>query len=217
MGLVIAFDIGKAYWNNECRNFIIYGPLGYGKTSYALHTLMEIYKTHDPEVLDKYFAFTPQEFLRKVRGFKPRVETICWDDAGVWLYYMDYNHPIIKKLAKMMQVIRTRASSVILTTPSPTLILGKLRNFPQTLTIKIIKNPGNQYQQDKRRATAYRSYLLPDLQKLRIKKMFIDDFSVMLPNDVYKWFNDKREVYVEQLEADIDNDLTPKMQLAGLV
>jgi len=225
----MAHKIKIAYWNNECQNFIVYGPTGCGKTSYTLQVLMEIYKTTKPEKLEKYFAFTPMDFITIIKNLPSRVPTTAWDDAGVWLYYMDYNNPIIKKLAKIMQVIRTRTSSVIFTTPSPTLILGKLRNFPQTITIKILKTKAdleNQQEmfykiantpltaevrpfvrQTARRAQMYRSSLLPDLQKLRVYKGDYDEFNVMLPEEVYEWYIAKREKYVELLEDDIDQDL----------
>jgi len=185
MGLAIVHFIKQAHWQNQCQNFIIYGQLGIGKTSYAMQILMELYKTKDIEVLKRYFAHTPLEFLEMIRGFDKQVPAVVWDDAGVWLYYMDYAHPLVKQFGKTLQMIRTKTASVILTTPNPTLILGKLRNFPQTLTVKISRFSGSQYQQQRRKATAYWSWLLPDLQKLRVKTAFIDEFGVMLPEDVY--------------------------------
>lgn len=213
MGLAIVQKIKTTHFDNQCRNFILYGPLGYGKTSYAMQILMEIYKTKDVEVLKRYFAFTPLEFLRMVRHFDKQVPAVVWDDAGVWLYYMDYAHPVVKQLGKMLQMIRTRTASVIFTTPMPTLILGKLRNFPQTLTVKITKISGNQYQKDLRRAVAYQSWLLPDLQKLRVKKKFIDDFSVMLPHEIYDWLTKNRETYVKLLENEVEKCLPSSMRI----
>jgi hypothetical protein len=227
MGTVMALKIKTAWWNNECRNFIVYGPTGCGKTSFTLQVLMELYKTTDVTVLEKYFAFTPLDFITILKNLKTRVPAVAWDDAGVWLYYMDYNNPVIKKLAKMMQVIRTRTASVIFTTPNPTLILGKLRNFPQTTTVKILKTKADVENEEdfvklcttpltgrrpfvrqvKRKAQMYRSSLMPDLQKLRVYKGDYDDFSVMLPQHVYEWYQAKRENYVQLLENDIADDL----------
>jgi len=193
---------------------------------------MEIYKTDDPAILEKYFAFTPTEFLNMVRGFEKRVPAVAWDDAGIWLYYMDYAHPIIKKISKMMQMVRTRTSSVIFTTPMPTLILGKLRNFPQTLTIKILKETADIREEDYnrfvradfdsvmpyprqmlRRAKAYRSSIMPDLQKLRVHSEFIDKFGVLLPDPIYEWYSERRRKYVRQLEQDIEKDLPKNFEL----
>ena len=213
MGLAIVQEIKKAHWDNQCQNFMLYGPLGYGKTSYAIQILMEIYKTKDVEILKKYFAFTPLEFLNMIRAFDKQVPAVVWDDAGVWLYYMDYAHPVVKQLGKMLQMIRTRTASIIFTTPMPTLILGKLRNFPQTLTVKIRKLSGNKYQRHLRRATAYQTWLFPDLQKSRVKKRFIDDFSVMLPEEIYSWLCEKREIYVKMLELEVEKCLPQSMRI----
>lgn len=216
MGLVTAHQIEQSHKNNECQNFIVYGPLGTGKSSYALQILMEIYKTEDPEILKQYFFFNPLEFLRALRQFKEQVKAIVWDDAGVWLYYLDYHSPMVKSIAKMMQLIRTKTSSVIFTTPTPTLILGKLRAFPQTITIKIVKNAGGEQQgrplRDLRTAKAYRSWLLPDLQKLRVKKLYEDLFGLYLPTPLYQWHIQQRAGYVRQIEDEIEKNLPKSMK-----
>ena len=211
MVLVTAEKIRQAHYRNECQNFIVYGPLGYGKTSYAVHILMEVYKTTDINELKKYYAHTPIEVLAMLQGFKEQKPCIVWDDAGVWLYYMDYANPLVKHFGKNLQMIRTKVASIIFTTPNPTLILGKLRNFPQTLTLKIAK-VGAKRHALKRRATAYQSFLLPDLQKFRVKKIYEDDFGVMLPHDVYSYLTERRKKYVEMLEKQIEDAFTDKMK-----
>jgi len=223
MGLVTAYEIVKSFHNNECQNFFVYGPLGYGKTSYSLQILMEIYKKQIEkdglvQTLSRYFFHNPLEFLRSVRSYQHQVPAVAWDDAGVWLYYLDFHNPVVKSIAKMMQLIRTKTSSVIFTTPSPTLVLGKLRNFPQTLTIKIKKprydeDHPHRTLDDLRVATAYRSWLLPDLQKLRVKKLYEDDFSKMLPNELYEWACKQRKEYVRQIEDEIERHLPKELQL----
>lgn len=216
MGLVTAHQIREAFKANECQNYIVYGPTGVGKTSYSLQNLMEIYQTKDPDILKKYVFFNPVEFLRGMKSFRggARVPAVSWEDAGVWLYYLDFHDPIVKSISKMMQLIRTRVASVIFTTPSPTLILGKLRNFPQTTTIKIKKSwEQPRTLKDLRTATAYRSFMLPDLQKLRVKKMYEDEFGLYLPNDLYKWYVNEREDYVVQIEEEIEANMPDKILL----
>lgn len=212
MGLVTVHQIREAHRNNECQNYIVYGPLGVGKTSFALQVLMEIYGTDDPEILKKYFFFNPVEFLRAMRSFHEQVPAVVWDDAGVWLYYLDFHNPVVKSIAKMMQIIRTKTSSVIFTTPSPTLVLGKLRAFPQTTTVKIRKKwEQPRTLKDLRTAVAYRSWLLPDLQKLRVKKLYEDDFGVYLPHKIYEWYEPLRDGYVQQIEAEIEKHLPQQL------
>ena len=215
MGFITSALIQKALHNNECRNFIAYGPLGYGKTSFALQVLMEVYGTQDPDILSKYFFFDPKEFLAKVTKFKKQVPAVAWDDAGVWLYYMDFQSGLIKSVSKLMQLIRTRTASVIYTTPTPTLILGRLRNFPQTTTLKISKiggEPRPNYKNNMRRVTAYQSYLLPDLHKQRVRKLYVDDFSCMLDQDVYEWYTEERRGYIEQIEEQLQGELPDSLK-----
>lgn len=211
-----AHRIKEVYKANECQNFIVYGPTGVGKTSYALQTLMEVYGTADPDILKNYVFFNPLEFLKAMKSFRggKKVPAVSWDDAGVWLYYLDFHNPVVKSISKMFQLIRTRTSSVILTTPNPTLILGKIRNFPQTITIKVKKSwEQPRTLKDLRTATAYRSFMLPDLQKWRVQKVYEDDFGVYLPNDLYKWYVAEREGYVVQIEEEIEGNMPEKFQL----
>lgn len=212
LGLVTTHKIKQAHAHNECQNFIIYGPLGYGKTSYAVQVLMEVYNTSDVNILKNYYAHTPVEMLKMLQGFDKQMPAIVWDDAGVWLYYMDYANPLVKHFGRNLQMVRTKVASILFTTPNPTLILGKLRNFPQTLTLKVRKTSGNPYNQNDRRVTAYQSWLLPDLQKLRVKKLYVDDFDVMLPYDVYDYLTEKRMKYVRILEKQIEDSLSDKMK-----
>ena len=212
MGFITTETIKTSHYNNECQNFIVYGPLGYGKTSFALQVLMELYKTEDPDILKKYFFFDPAEFLAKVTRFKTQVPAVAWDDAGVWLYYMDYQSGLLKNVSKLMQLIRTRTAAVIFTTPTPSLVFGKLRNFPQTITLKVSKTFGDQYRRDRRRVTAYRSWMMPDLQKLRVKKLYVDDYSCMLPQDLFKWYCEQRRGYIEQVEEKLQSELPESLQ-----
>jgi hypothetical protein len=91
-----------------------------------------------------------------------------------------------------------------------------LRAFPQTITIKLVKNPsGDQATRplrDLRTAKAYRSWLLPDLQKLRIKKMYEDVFGLYLPTPLYQWHINERAGYVRQIEEEIERNLPKGMK-----
>lgn len=219
MGLATAHFIRESHEHNECQNYIVYGPLGIGKTSYALTVLTELYKKEIErdgliQTISRYFFHTPLEMLQMVRKLDKQVMAIAGDDLGVWLYSLDYQKPLVKSIVKMFQMIRTKTSAVIMNTPTPTLILGKLRCFPQTITIKIKKKLSPEYRafKDLRIATAYRAWLLPDLQKLRIKKLYIDEFSCLVDTELWEWCNKKRETYVRILEDEIESNLPKQMQ-----
>ena len=215
MGFITVDLIKRAYRNNECNSVIVYGGRGKGKTSFGIQALMELENTDDIDILKKYIFFDPAEFLIKIKQLKHRARAIMWDDAGVWLYYMDFQSGLLKSVSKLMQLIRTRTASVIYTTPTPTLILGKLRNFPETKTLRVSKIggqkessfPDHPYKNNMRRVTAYQSYMLPDLHKQRVRKLYVDDFNCILPNHIFKWYTNERKGYIEQLEEQVENDL----------
>lgn len=221
MGLVTASHIHKSYIKNECKNYIVYGPLGKGKTSYAAQILMELYEKEIQkdgliQTISKYYFHNPVEMLKMLRKFPKRVPCIVPDDFGVWLYSLDYAKPMVKSIVKYFQMIRTKTSGVVMTAPTPTLILGKLRCFPQTVTIKISELPAGEQHgrplRDLRIAKAYRSWLLPDLQKLRVKKLYEDQFSCYLPTELYEWLEKRREFYVKVLEDEIERNLPKFMK-----
>jgi len=219
MGLVTAHYIRKSYEKNQCQNFIVYGALGIGKTSYTLQVLMELYKKEIEkdgliQTIDKYFFHTPVELLQKMRKLETRVQAVGADDFGVYLYSLDYAKPLVKSIVKYFQMGRTKTSALIMTTPTPTLILGKLRCFPQTITIKVATALDPKYRalDDLRYARAYRSWLLPDLMKLRVKRLYEDDFSCFLPTELYNWCNEKRKTYVKILEEEIEKNLPKGMR-----
>jgi hypothetical protein len=224
MVLATVAEIQKAIAKNECKNFIVYGPLGKGKTSYAVQCLMElnqkeIEKDGLIQTISKYYFHNPLEMLERVRKFDKAVAAIAPDDFAVWMYSLDYGNPLVKAIVKYFQMIRTKTHGVIMTAPTPTLILTKLRCFPQTITIKISEAPGhhrlqaNRPLKDIRIAKAYRSWLLPDLQKLRVHKLYEDEYSCMLPNELYQWLEKKRKIYVKMLEEEIERKLPPSLKL----
>jgi hypothetical protein len=230
MVLATTQQILTAAKKGQTKNYIVYGPLGTGKTSYGVNVLMEVYakeieKDGLVQTISQYYFHNPIEMLQLVKRFKAeniKVPVIVPDDFGVWLYALDFAKPLVKSIVKYFQMIRTRVrGGVVMTSPTPTLILGKLRCFPQTVTIKISEAPGgeqyNRPLKDIRLAKAYRSWLLPDLQKLRVHKLYEDKFSCMLPNDLYHWLEEKREDYVSYLENEIERNIPQYMKEMQMV
>lgn len=221
MGLVTANQVRTAIKKGQTQNFIVYGPLGKGKTSYGVQVLMELYKKEIErdgliQTISKYYFHNPVEMLRLVRKFEKPVACIMPDDFGVVMYALDFAKPLVKSTVKYFQMIRSRTHSVLMTTPTPTLILGKLRCFPQTITIKVSEqSAGEQHGRplrDLRLAKAYRSWLLPDLQKLRVKKLYEDEFSCYLPTELFEWLQKQREEYVKALEDEIERNIPKFMK-----
>jgi hypothetical protein len=144
-------------------------------------------------------VFHPEHFFDKLDRIKElgfaKTCTLNWDDAGLWLYAMDWDDPFIEAFTKWLNVARTNLNSLICSTPSPTFIFKKLRTFPSAITVRILKNSGPQDHRWRRMAKGYQHYLLPDLHKTRVKPLFVDNFTCRMPTDFYAWYKPFRNQY----------------------
>lgn len=197
--------IDDAYYPpTEFLLFILYAGLGKGKSAYAIKNgveiLMNIYRLKEAEAWERikeFICFHPQQFFDKLDQIRDaglyRSPFIIWDDAGLWLYALDWSDPFVKALGKYMNVARTRLASLILTTPTPTWIIKKLRGFPDAMNVKITKPDSSEW---RRRARAYQQNMLPDMTKYRVRVVFDDYFSCKMPDDFYwKWYQPLRSEY----------------------
>jgi len=218
MVLVTANLIKTAYNRYEFQAFIAYGPFGFGKSSYALQVLNEVYNLWDYDKFkhpfpirggswDEVIAFLKQKVIFHPKDFvykcakERREECIVWDDAGLWLYALEYHNPFVMAVAKYLNVARTDFGAVIFTAPLPTWITRKIRNLPQCITIKIIKVRGNESQRNQRRGIAYRFWIHPDMKHSGIRNIYQDDFSVMLPDPIFNWYDPERRRYAQAAKS----------------
>ena len=199
--LVTTGKILDDYDANQCTVYIVYGNLGYGKSSYSLKVLNELYDTLDWEKLKTHIVYTKLEFLTKIKEQKTRDKVLVWDDAGIALFNLDTFDPLIKNVIKWFSVARTQFSGIILTTPTPMWIVKKVRCMPQSVMIKITKSSGNKWD---RTATAYRNWVSPDFKSTGVKTIYEDHFSCKLPDQLYKPYNLYREGYVHEIAEEID-------------
>jgi len=187
---------------------IIYAGLGKGKSAYAIIALVEIlvniYKMKEKEAWEKvkeFLCFHPTQFFDKLDQIRDsgfyRVPGIVWDDAGLWLYALEWNDPFIKQVGKYMNVARSRLASLMLTTPNPNWIIKKLRGFPDARTVKIAKYTAAPRTEYLRRARAYSNDMLPDLRKYRVNIRWTDYFNCRMPDDFYRWYAPLRDMYEE--------------------
>lgn len=175
---------------------IIFGSQRIGKSSYGLKVLYEIYGDWDT-VLEKYCLFDLNdvlELLEKSVEERKQVNAFMWDDAGVHaskhIFFSD------RKKAQLLQslfdVVGLYLGGVILTTPSPTNLLKALRDY-EFYRVKITRK--NEYWG--RNALGYRNILLPSGASY-IKKVFQDNFSCRLPDDVYSRYEEMRSAYTKK-------------------
>lgn len=215
--------IDKAWFSNDLIGLILYGEWNVGKSAYALKVLMDL--NNDPKglKLDEYkqfVTFKPEHYVSLniyllMRQIKAKL--IVWDDAGLWLFALDWSDPKVKGAVKFLNVAKTTCGGLILTTPSPDMILKKVRMIEGIHIGKIVKLTGDERNRGRwRRAKIYRN-MLPVIGGRRVKQVVEDDFSKWLPDHVWEWYDPLRRSYAKealqlmakayQLDVDLD---TPK-------
>ena len=198
--------IDAYYPPEEFRVFIIYGPLGRGKSTYqfkvSVEVLKHIYKISEEEaweMLKSLIIFHPSQFFEKIREIEEnfpfkRTPVLNWDDAGLWLYAMDWRDPFIESFIKYLNVARTHISALLCSSPTPAWILKKLRHFPEAYNVKINLVRGQPGSWD-RQARGYLHWLHPDMKHSGVRTIFIDYFKCKMPKQFYEWYKPLRDKY----------------------
>lgn len=198
--------------SEEFKLVTVYGPLGYGKSTYACRVgaqlLQAFYPKHTRtqeetwELLKQFIIFHPSQFFAKLREIRDiglrRLPFLIWDDAGLWLFALEWNDPFIVNVAKWLNVARSRLASLIMTTPTPDYIFKKGRKFPQGLNVKIIKrNDGLYNRKVDRLGVIYRQdyHVIKGYIIRRLKHM--DPFNHKMPDQFFKWYKPLRDSYEE--------------------
>lgn len=203
----LARRIVNAYYPpEEFVLVIVYASLGYGKSAYqfkvTVEALKSLYHIGDDlawDTLKSMICFHPEQFFQKLDesrelGFD-KTSIINWDDAGLWLYAMDWDDPFIEAFTKWLNVARTDLTCLICSTPSPTFIFKKLRDFPSAITVQITKHGFDREHLWLREAKGYLHYVLPDLKKTRVRPLFADRFTCKMPENFFKWYQPIRDTY----------------------
>ena len=211
MPFVTSDLIRKAYKKNECRVFLIYGPLGIGKSTFASKVLAELYAVKGApnwEAVKTRIVFTPKQFVEKCEYMIEndiRDLSLIWDDAGLALLALEFQNPWIRAVIKYLNVMRTNLASLILTTPLPTWIIKKIRGFPQCVTVKIIRARSDEAHPKRYRiAKAYRFWISPDMKKSGVTRIYEDFFTALMPNKFYyEFYKPLRESYAKKAVRDM--------------
>lgn len=205
MTLIMTRMINTLYAQNEFKPFIVYGPLGIGKSSYAMKCVAEVYGGSDTlnwEAVKSHLVFHPRDFVdccTKMIEKSQRDKVLIWDDAGLWLNSLEWNSPFIRAVTKYFNVARTNWAAIILTSPLPTYVIKKIRGLPDAITIKIIKTSNDvDNPQRCRRGKGYRFWIAPDMVKSGVRLIFEDNFTAILPNKFYYWYQPVRDRYAKE-------------------
>ena len=222
--------INELYERDEFEPILVYGPLGFGKSAYAMKVVAELYAEDGKlnwEAVKERVVFHPKDFVKRVLNMEKRDKALIWDDGGLWLHALDFWNPFVKNVGKYLNVARTDLAALIITTPLPTWVITKVRGLPDAINIKIIKEggpttpstmPDHPYPRKQRVAKAYKQWILPDMKKTGVREIFRDHFSAFLPNDFfYDWYKPLRDKYATMAKRLMRDSLekTKDLEAAG--
>jgi len=200
-------NILKARKTNGLYSSIIIGRRGIGKSSYAIQTLFQVFRTlgYDKEeswemALDRVLYTIPDvvKFLDNSRN-KKDLDIFIWDDAGVYaggVRWFTHQKEMVL-LESISDTLRNMVYGVLLTVPDIRTLSRRLRSYDDFI-IKIYMSQNNNGKEpvdpNIRQARIYNKSMTP-VGQVRIYKQYNDNFDIMLPDWVYKKYQDKRRSY----------------------
>ena len=209
--LKLGWQITEEYVYDGFFGLIVEGKQRIGKSSYVSQAVAESFGRweQEPKIrciepnyeeVKKWMVFPPKDFLDLVLtvgvGRKERVA--FWDDAGFWLFALDWYDPFVKTISKYIQLAGRQFGSLILTTPSQKLISGKvLEALPSVLLGRVVKIGGDERLYRPRKCTIYKRWSYPDGKKGGVKKVWIDNFNAILPDEFFNWYKPKSDHYMD--------------------
>ena len=231
--LALARWIVKAYNLDDFNLFIIHGTPRIGKSAYSIKAMGQVLDYFWGEDIfkitgstadsirapncQKYLGWDPNDNVDNWLNIMNRIPGYIWDDAGYWLFSLNWTDPLLISITKYMNVVGTDINSLMLTSPDPEWILSKIATMPGTMRIKIIKRDGGQGDSDSRvfsrRALGYVPWKYPDLKGGGVNKKLQDDFSCKLPEPFYsKWYKPTREHYAKAAKLEMRAELIRRAQ-----
>lgn len=218
--------IYKRYMGFQTVLGIGYGEPRVGKSSYFIQVQKDLFKHYDKmiprndrlrlidfastqNIKDReinywriFVVFKPEHFIELVKylmRYGIRSVLLIWDDAGLWMFALDWNDPKVKSALKFLQVCGTVTGAMFMTTPSIKMILKKVFEIEGIHVTKVIRNT-NLRNPNLRDAKTYRNSLAP-WGKRFLKQTTEDAFSVMLPDEDYSWYKPLRDSYLNEALA----------------
>jgi hypothetical protein len=215
------------HFRDESEIFIVYGtPMGIGKSAYVNYVLADVYgfmNCHDKDLLrwmneekptpetpvweldwksvENRVFYLPKEVVDKCLFMLDHdVTDICfhWDDAGTWLYIMEWQDPFVVAFMEYLGLIRGNwKGGVILSTPIKEWILKKLQAAEGIFQIKITKPySDDRYIFKPRDAICYEKQRYPGSSRPFYPKRFEDHFIGIMPDQFYdEWYEPRRRKY----------------------
>jgi len=204
--LILSRKILSAYKRMDFECAFIIGPQGYGKTTYAMLVLYELYRDWD-QVL-RWTVFDPREVLdpfREALRSGKRIKAVLFDDAGIHLskyliHTGEEGFRLTMVINALFNMIRTICAGVVFTSPDMD-ILKELRKKSW-----IVGTPAAPHGRSRpeRQMILYRKKIHPS-GKTYVAKLGIDEYRVdQIPSDVRKQYEEKRRAAIEPLIEKLD-------------
>jgi hypothetical protein len=205
------------YRDDDFTLWIIEGNLRIGKSAMSCKGGLQVsdYFWGDPPVWDSvepFMGWHPAEVVEKWMNVEERQPYFIWDDAGMWLFSLDWANPLMVAIQKYMNVVATDYNNLILTTPNVKWILSKIAGMPGMRRIKVIKRYGSKTRDSESRkfsriAVCYEPWKSPDLKTHGVYKRFYDKFSCKLPQPLYDIYQPIRVGYAKLAKQEIKRQL----------
>lgn len=214
--LELAWKINDTYLFDSFFGIVVEGKQRVGKSSYVSQSLAEaagkwdhnhrlddgtiISKAVTPnyEEVKKWMVFPPKEFLDLVMHVKRKQRAVIWDDAGFWLFALDWYEPFVKSVSRYIQLAGRQFGVLILTTPNKKLISNKvLEALPDMYVCKVVKAGSDDVKYRPRLAKVYERWDYPDGRKGGVKTRWKDRFNAILPDHFYEWYLPKSQRYMD--------------------
>jgi hypothetical protein len=200
---------------------IIEGERGYGKSTYALKVMAQVYHNllhmEDEEAWNHsldMMLFSMNDVIKFIDyNINHDVVTPVWclDDATVHFcsYKFFTNLYEVILVHGMFDTIRTVCSSLLLTCPKRDLLLSSLRNYDD-YKIEIVMD-----RDWERIARGYKIKTSP-LGQRRIYKNYEDRYSCYIPDWIYDKYMAKRNYYLKQVNSELQEILKNKAKMAKI-
>ncbi len=193
--------IRNAYYNDECLGFAVHGPRGTGKSTYVSLIGSQLVGTIDnPDWgprLQRWIKFTPKQYVQMCLDTDNAQIWAHWDDAGYWLNRMFWFEPFVKEALRFSTLQRTTFTGLFLSTPSLTMLPGKMLELEDVYRIRICKATSNEHSPNirPRIAIVVKPWHSDFKNTGGCTHLYDEKFACRSPDTYYQWYQPVRKLY----------------------
>ena len=203
--------IANAYRSDESRGYVVHGPRGVGKTVYTVIIGSQLIGTvAEPEWGEptrRWIKFTPKEFTEIIQKVSNTQIWFDWDDAGYWLNRLFWYDDFVKESLRYMTLQRTQFTSIFFSTPSLSMLPGKVLELPDVYRVRISKTQENCRDTTNRKRPREAMIVAPWHSDYNSKSgcrwMYDELFNGIFPDAFFEWYQPLRKTYTTMAAANI--------------